>query len=131
MKTYQPQLTGAIMFIEADDGEWVKRSDYDALAAELEAVKAERDTAGDMVDGLLAELARVKAESLRVVRLPDTTEHECPIATMGIIDDVIGFKDVDGDWYAIPDWKSYTPETFDKSFTPVELKPWESSNEAD
>ena len=44
MKTYQPQLTGAIMFIEADDGEWVKRSDYTALAAELEAVKLQLAT---------------------------------------------------------------------------------------
>lgn len=99
------------------NGEFVLASDYDTLAAEIEAVKD--------------ELARVKAESLRVVKLPGTTEHECRIATMGIIDDVIGFKDVDADWYATPDWEPYTPEAFDKPFTPVRLERWENSNEAD
>ena len=32
MKRYSPHVVGSITFCETDDGEWVKRSDYDALA---------------------------------------------------------------------------------------------------
>lgn len=59
VERFGPKLIGAITFLPDTDGEWVKASDYDALAAEL---------------------AQVKAESLRVVKVDDG-----------------------GDWYMTPD----------------------------
>lgn len=48
VERFEPKLIGSITFLPDTDGEWVKASDYDALAAEL---------------------TRVKAESLRVVKV--------------------------------------------------------------
>lgn len=48
VERFDPKLIGSITFLPDADGEWVKASDYDALANEL---------------------ARVKAESLRVVKV--------------------------------------------------------------
>lgn len=41
VERFYPKLIGSITFLPDDDGEWVKASDYDALAAELEKWKQE------------------------------------------------------------------------------------------
>lgn len=56
--------------IENPEGLWVKASDYDALAAETQALREERDSQQRVAINAMEELAALRA---RVVVLPDAS----------------------------------------------------------
>ena len=115
--------TRATGYVEDPNGTFVPASDYDALDEALNECIKDRDWFSDRLDAATAELARVKAESLRVVA------DECKN------------MDIASDWYMTPDglgWLGYdrhncecveTPHGYHKfdDCRKVKLERWEAT----
>lgn len=131
------------------NGEFVLASDYDALAADLEAVKAERDALAKRInhdgtpvdiaalcaeiDEVTDELAHVKAESLRVVRVGDPCEiSKISICAcflhLGVLYRLYSFSHEELGAWQISDHTEhlFSPGTIVQR---VRLERWENSNE--
>lgn len=91
--------TRATGYVEDPNGSVVLASDYDALDEALNECIKNRDWFSDRLDAATAELARVKAESLRVVAI---TEDRSPIN----MDTMVRHIHIDGQVFRLERWEA-------------------------